>query len=79
MCVVLIYIHCAGKYYLADARYGLSHNFITPYQHTRHHLQEFRGQCPINGKELFNLWHTFLCNAIARAFGVLKKKVWHSL
>ena len=30
-----------GKYYLADAGYGLSKHFLTPYRGVRYHLREF--------------------------------------
>ena len=50
-----------GKYYLGDAGYPLTPWCLTPY----------RGE---NEKELFNLRHSSLRNAIERIFGVLKKR-----
>ncbi|CAN0893477.1 hypothetical protein LINGRAPRIM_LOCUS2786, partial [Linum grandiflorum] len=63
-----------GKFYLVDAGYGLRSGFITPYRHTRYHLKEYSHCAPVNAKELFNLRHASLRNAIERAFGVLKKR-----
>jgi hypothetical protein len=64
------------KYYLADAGYGLTPNFLTPYRGVRYHLKEFAQgtQRPQNAKEIFNLRHASLRNAIERIFGVLKKR-----
>ena len=47
---------------------------ITPYRRVRHHLKEYFTRPPENAKELFNLRHASLCNAIERTFGVLKKR-----
>jgi hypothetical protein len=64
------------KYYLADAGYGMSPHFLTPYRGVRYHLKEWAqaGQRPQNEKELYNLRHSSLRNAIERTFGVLKKR-----
>jgi hypothetical protein len=64
------------RYYLADAGYGLTMNFLTPYRGVRYHLKEFSQgtQKPQNPKELFNLRHASLRNVIERVFGVLKKR-----
>jgi hypothetical protein len=64
------------KYYLADAGYGMSPHFLTPYRGVRYHLKEWAqaGQQPQNEKELYNLRHSSLRNAIERTFGVLKKR-----
>ncbi|XP_022031205.2 uncharacterized protein LOC110932156 [Helianthus annuus] len=63
-----------GKYYLVDA--GLPHtsSLMTPYRGVRYHLKEYSTRAPENSKELFNLRHASLRNAIERAFGVLKKR-----
>jgi hypothetical protein len=65
-----------NKYYLADAGYGLTPHFLTPYRGVRYHLKEFAQgkQRPENAKELFNLRHASLRNAVERIFGVLKKR-----
>ncbi|KAK5836962.1 hypothetical protein PVK06_012768 [Gossypium arboreum] len=62
-----------GKYYLADAGYGIRNGFITPYRGVRYHLKEFSAQGPENAKELFNLRHSSLRITIERVFGILKK------
>ena len=47
---------------------------IAPYWGVRYHLKEY-SVCPSrNAKELFNLRHVSLRNAIERAFSVLKKR-----
>nr|KAJ0216805.1 hypothetical protein LSAT_V11C300117690 [Lactuca sativa] len=63
-----------GQYYLIDA--GLPHTttLMTPYHGVRYHLKEYSAQAPENAKELFNLCHASLRNAIERAFGVLKRR-----
>ncbi|XP_015938048.1 uncharacterized protein LOC107463704 [Arachis duranensis] len=63
-----------GKFYLADAGYMLRSGFITPYRSIRYHLREYSRHPPENPKELFNLRHSSLRNAIERAFGVLKNR-----
>ncbi|XP_039686890.1 uncharacterized protein [Medicago truncatula] len=64
-----------GKYYLVDAGFMLTSGLITPYRGVRYHLKEFSARNPpLNYKELFNLRHASLRNAIERAFGVLKKR-----
>uniref|UniRef100_A0A2N9H1E1 Myb/SANT-like domain-containing protein n=1 Tax=Fagus sylvatica TaxID=28930 RepID=A0A2N9H1E1_FAGSY len=47
---------------------------IAPYRGVRYHLKEYSTRPPQNAKELFNLRHASLRNAIERAFGVLKKR-----
>lgn len=66
----------AGKYYLADGGYGLSKYVLTPYRGVRYHLIEFdlNGHGPANSKELFNLRHSSLRNAVERLFGVCKRR-----
>ena len=49
-------------------------SLITPYRGTRYHLKEYSRNPPRNPRELFNLRHASLRNAIERAFGVLKKR-----
>ncbi|XP_035830047.1 protein ALP1-like [Helianthus annuus] len=63
-----------GRYCLADA--GLPHTstLMAPYRGVRYHLKEYSTRAPENAKELFNLRHASLRNAIERAFGVLKKR-----
>ncbi|RVW29001.1 putative nuclease HARBI1 [Vitis vinifera] len=63
-----------GKYYLANAGFQLKTEFLTPYRSTRYHLKEYSVHQPENAKEVFNLRHSSLRNAIERAFGVLKKR-----
>ncbi|KAG6530240.1 hypothetical protein ZIOFF_012463 [Zingiber officinale] len=63
-----------GKYYLVDSGFMLKRGLITPYRGIRYHLKEYSRCGPTNAKELFNLRHTSLRNAIERAFGVLKKR-----
>ncbi|RWR77282.1 putative nuclease HARBI1 [Cinnamomum micranthum f. kanehirae] len=65
-----------GKYYLVDAGYGNTPNYIAPYRGVRYHLREFaRGSIgPQDAKELFNLRHSSLRNAIERVFGVIKNR-----
>nr|KAJ0212221.1 hypothetical protein LSAT_V11C400162560 [Lactuca sativa] len=63
-----------GRYYLVDA--GLPHTttLMAPYRGVRYHLKEYSARAPENAKELFNLRHASLRNAIERAFGVLKRR-----
>jgi len=65
-----------GKFYLVDAGYANTPQFLAPYRGTRYHLQEQgrAGQKPQNPKELFNLRHAQLRNHIERAIGVLKMR-----
>ncbi|KAJ1696407.1 hypothetical protein LUZ63_004919 [Rhynchospora breviuscula] len=63
-----------GRYYLADAGYALSPSFITPFRAVRYHLKEYSNHPPENEKELFNLRHSSLRNAVERSIGVLKKR-----
>ena len=62
------------KFYLVDG--GLPHRstLIAPYRGVRYHLKEYSNRAPQNPRELFNLRHASLRNAIERAFGVLKKR-----
>ncbi|KAK5772816.1 hypothetical protein PVK06_049113 [Gossypium arboreum] len=63
-----------GKYYLADARYNIRNEYITPYRGVRYHLKEFSAQGLENAKKLFNLHHLLLQITIERVFGILKKQ-----
>ncbi|KAE8726869.1 putative ripening-related protein 6-like [Hibiscus syriacus] len=62
-----------GKYYLADAGYGIRNGIISPYRGVRYHLKEFSNHRPENAKELFNLRHSSLRTTVERVFGILKK------
>ncbi|KAL6350569.1 hypothetical protein AAG906_019216 [Vitis piasezkii] len=57
-----------GKYYLANAGFQLKTGFLTPYRSTRYHLKEYSIHQPENAREVFNLRHSSLRNAIERAF-----------
>ncbi|XP_060205092.1 uncharacterized protein LOC132632956 isoform X1 [Lycium barbarum] len=63
-----------GKYYLVDGGIMLRSGLITPYRGEWYHLKEYSRNPPRNPRELFNLRHASLRNAIERAFGVLKKR-----
>ncbi|XP_074324810.1 uncharacterized protein LOC141661704 [Apium graveolens] len=63
-----------NKYFLADLGFSNSEGFLTPYKHTRYHLNLWHGNTPTNYKELFNLRHSSARNCIERAFGLLKKR-----
>ncbi|KAK5833097.1 hypothetical protein PVK06_016909 [Gossypium arboreum] len=69
-----MFCQIVGKYYLADAGYGICNGYITPYRGVRYHLKEFSAQGPENKKELFNLRHSSLRITIKRVFGILKKR-----
>ncbi|XP_026384311.1 uncharacterized protein LOC113279880 [Papaver somniferum] len=62
------------KFYLADAGFANMPQFITPYRGVRYHLKEFGGNRPKYAKELFNLRHASLRNAIELAIGILKRR-----
>ncbi|KAF7314852.1 putative nuclease HARBI1-like protein [Mycena kentingensis (nom. inval.)] len=66
----------AGKYYLADAGFPLCDVLMVPYRGIRYHLKEWGNarQRPRNFKELFNLRHAQLRNAVERIFGILKRR-----
>jgi hypothetical protein len=65
-----------GKFYLVDAGYANTPEFLAPYRGTRYHLQEQgrAAQKPQNYKELFNLRHAQLRNHIERIIGILKMR-----
>ncbi|KAD5802451.1 hypothetical protein E3N88_13811 [Mikania micrantha] len=58
-----------------DAGLPRTTTLMTPYWGVRYHLKEYSTRAPENSKELFNLRHASLRNAIERAFGVLKKRI----
>ena len=65
-----------GKFYLADAGYKLTTNFLVPYRGVRYHLKEWEknNKNPMNEKELFNLRHSSARNVIERVNGIAKKR-----
>ena len=65
-----------GKFFLVDAGYANTTQFLAPYRGTRYHLQEQgrANQKPRDYKELFNLRHAQLRNHIERAIGILKMR-----
>lgn len=52
----------------------LRSGLIAPYRGVRYHLKEYSKCPPKNARELFNLRHASLRNAIEQAFGVVKKR-----
>uniref|UniRef100_A0A8I7BC18 DDE Tnp4 domain-containing protein n=2 Tax=Hordeum vulgare subsp. vulgare TaxID=112509 RepID=A0A8I7BC18_HORVV len=65
-----------GNFYLVDAGYANTPQFIAPYQGTRYHLRKQgrvhqRPQCY---KELFNLRHAQLRDHVERIIGILKAR-----
>jgi hypothetical protein len=65
-----------GKFYLVDAGYANTPQFLAPYRGTRYHIQE-QGrahQRPWDYKELFNLCHAQLRNHIERTIDILKMR-----
>ena len=65
-----------GKFFLVDAGYANTTQFLAPYRGTRYHLQEQgrANQKPRDYKELFNLRHAQLRNHIERAIDILKMR-----
>ncbi|XP_020246600.1 putative nuclease HARBI1 [Asparagus officinalis] len=63
-----------GKYYLVDAGFMLRSGLLPPYRGERYHLKKYSRNPPKNPRELFNLRHASLRNAIERSFGILKKR-----
>ncbi|KAM0887031.1 hypothetical protein ACQ4PT_029320 [Festuca glaucescens] len=66
-----------GIFYLVDAGYANTPQFLAPYRGTRYHLQE-QGRARQrlrNYKELFNLRHAQLRNHIERIIGILKMRL----
>ena len=69
-----------GRYYLADAGYTKTQGYMTPFQNTRYHINDFRGieLETLERDEKFNYIHSRLRNVIERRFGGLKER-WHIL
>nr|KAJ0189071.1 hypothetical protein LSAT_V11C800424190 [Lactuca sativa] len=63
-----------GRYYLVDAGLPHSTTLMTPYRGVRYHSKEYSARAPQNARDLYNLRHTSLCNAIERTFGVLQRR-----
>nr|KAJ0223646.1 hypothetical protein LSAT_V11C200081900 [Lactuca sativa] len=64
----------SGRYCLVDGGLPHTNKLMAPYRGVRYHLKEYSMRGPQNSKELFNLRHASLRNAIERAFGVLKRR-----
>nr|KAJ0199524.1 hypothetical protein LSAT_V11C600309230 [Lactuca sativa] len=64
----------SGRYCLLDGGLPHTNKLMVPYRGVRYHLKEYSMRGPQNSKELFNLRHASLHNAIERAFGVLKRR-----
>lgn len=62
------------KYYLGDAGFPMMSGLIPPYKGERYHLKEYSHDPPRTHRELFNLRHSYLRNAIERTFGVVKRR-----
>ena len=60
---------------MGDGGYALSSTVLIPYRGVRYHFKEWAigKRKPQNAKELYNLRHSSLRNAIERIFGVVKK------
>ncbi|KAK5836427.1 hypothetical protein PVK06_012215 [Gossypium arboreum] len=55
-----------GKYYLADAGYGIRNGYITPYRGVRYHLKEFSAQVKMKRNSLiFDIHH---CESLLNVF-----------
>jgi hypothetical protein len=65
-----------GKYYLADAGFGMSPGMLIPFRGVRYHLREWAlgKEKPQNRNELYNLRHAGARNIIERVFGVMKRR-----
>ncbi|XP_052622595.1 uncharacterized protein LOC111896182 [Lactuca sativa] len=62
------------RYCLVDGGLPHTNKLMAPYRGVRYHLKKYSMRGPQNSKELFNLRHASLRNAIERAFGVLKRR-----
>lgn len=64
------------KYYLGNVGYFNSNSLLVSYKKVRYHFKKLAiiACCLKNTKELFNLWHSSLCNIIKQIFKVLKKR-----
>ncbi|MQL94900.1 hypothetical protein Taro_027562 [Colocasia esculenta] len=68
-----------GKYFLVDAGYANTPEFLAPYRGIRYHLSEYNSSRRTrlryrSKKDLFNHRHAQLRNVVKRAFGVLKAR-----
>jgi DDE superfamily endonuclease len=65
------------KYYLVDAGYANTPQFIAPYRGVRYHVREQRAanEWPWNYKELFNLRHAQLRNHIEKLIEIVKMRL----
>jgi hypothetical protein len=63
-----------GRFYLADASFGLRQGILVPYGGARYHLEEWRAmeRQPQNKVELFNRQMSGLRAQVEMAFGTLK-------
>jgi hypothetical protein len=68
------------RYYLTDAGYMEQKGYMTSFQNTRYHQNDFRGVDlgKLGREEKFNYIHSGLCNIIQSRFGVVKER-WHIL
>ncbi|PPQ85702.1 hypothetical protein CVT25_002716, partial [Psilocybe cyanescens] len=66
-----------GKFYLADAGFGVCDHILVPYRGTRYHLAEWGRASvrPANPQELYNLQHAQARNIVERVFGALKERL----
>lgn len=62
------------QFFLVDVEYMFRLGFIIPYQIASYHLKEYFQHPHENPKELFNLRHSLLHNAIERDFSILKSR-----
>jgi hypothetical protein len=65
-----------GKFYLADAGFGVTRGMLVPFRGVRYHLREWGAgnTKPQNRNELYNLRHATYRNVIERVFGVMKRR-----
>ncbi|MQM04243.1 hypothetical protein Taro_037043 [Colocasia esculenta] len=68
-----------GKYFLVDAGYANTPQFLAPYRGIRYHLSEYNSTRRTriryrSKKDLFNHRHAQLRNVVEHAFGVLKAR-----
>lgn len=66
----------AGKFYLADAGFGMSLGMLVPFRGVRYHLREWGvgNEKPRTRNELYNLRHATYWNVVERIFGVMKRR-----
>ncbi|KAJ3696437.1 hypothetical protein LUZ61_000142 [Rhynchospora tenuis] len=70
-----------GKYYLVDAGYANTPQFLAPYRRVSYHMASFRDRARARGgyqydnaEELFNHRHAQLRNVVKRTFGIVKNR-----